>query len=116
MQDQYKLKVLDVHKHILLVECTLSLLNGKTCSANWSVLGSDNYNFSHGIYCKVQQDIHHAFRESGGDVKNLPILPKSVGGEFYLMIGIKCLRYHHNIVFKLPSGVAIYRSMFRNAD
>lgn len=32
------------------------------------------------------------------------------------MIGIKYLRYHPKLIFQLPSGLAIYQSMFQNAD
>ena len=51
-----------------------------------------------------------------GDVKNLPVLPKSVGEDIDFMIGIKYLRYHPKAVFQLPSGLTIYKSMFENAD
>ena len=32
------------------------------------------------------------------------------------MIGIKYLRYHPETVFKLPSGLTIYKSFFKNID
>ena len=47
---------------------------------------------------------------------NLPKLPQTVGGEIDFMIDIKYLRYHPQPVFQLPSGLTIYKSMFRNAD
>eukprot|EP00794_Sanderia_malayensis_P002417 gene2417-biopygen1303 len=32
------------------------------------------------------------------------------------MIGIKYLRYHPKLIYQLPSGLAIYQSVFRNSD
>ena len=64
----------------------------------------------------VEDDIRDAYIQSGGDDSNLPQLPSYVGGETDFLIGIKYLRYHPEIVFQLPSGLTIYRSLFKNAD
>ena len=64
----------------------------------------------------VEVDIKKAYKISGGSLKELPKLPKSVGGHTDFMIGIKYLRYYPEKVSQLPSGLSIYRSWFKNAD
>ena len=69
------------------------------------------------IQGKVEDDIHKAYQLEGGDPDRLPKLPRSVGGtDVDFIIGIKYLRYHPAKVFELPSGLTIYRSIFKNAD
>ena len=65
---------------------------------------------------QVEEDIHNAFKKQNGDASELPRLPKSVGGEMDMMIGIKYLRYHPTPVFQMPSGLTIFKSKFENAD
>ena len=65
---------------------------------------------------KVEEDIHNAYTEQGVNPDHLPKLPRYVGGCTDFLIGIKYLRYHPEKIFQLPSGLTIYRSMFRNAD
>ena len=68
------------------------------------------------LHGKVQNEINIAYKASGGNIKLLPKLPKSVGGDVDFMIGIKYLRYHPEIVFQLPSGLTIFKSAFVNDD
>ena len=65
---------------------------------------------------KVASDIKRAYKASGGDIKNLPNLPKTVGGETDFMIGIKYLKFYPKQIFQLPSGLTIYQSPFQNSD
>ena len=65
---------------------------------------------------KVEADIKEAYLQAGGELKNLPALPKCVGGDTDFMLGIKYLRYFPEKIFQLPSGLTIYKSHFRNAD
>ena len=65
---------------------------------------------------RVEDDIKTAYKVSGKNLKELPKLPKSVGGHIDVMIGIKYLRYYPEKVFRLPSGLSKYRSWFKNAD
>jgi len=65
---------------------------------------------------EVEKDVCNAYRRVGGDLKQLPKLPTTIGGEVDIMIGIKYLRYHPKPVFQLPSGLCIYESMFQSAD
>ena len=41
---------------------------------------------------------------------------RKVGGDTDFMIGIKYLRYYPQVIFQLPSGLTIYKSLFRNPD
>ena len=53
---------------------------------------------------------------NGKHRKYLPDLPAFVRGHTDIMIGIKYLRYYPEKVFQLPSGLAIDKSWFKNAD
>ena len=68
------------------------------------------------IQGEVENDIHTAYREANGDPSTLPKLPKFVGGDIDFMIGIRYNRRQPKLIFELPSGLAIYRSVFENAD
>ena len=65
---------------------------------------------------KVENDIQNYWKQQGGNINQLPNLPKVVGGTVDLMFGIKYLRYFPTFVFQLPSGLTIYRSQFQNSD
>ena len=65
---------------------------------------------------KVQHDIEAAYKATRGNTNELPKLPKFIGGTVDFMIGIKYLRYHPEVIFQLPSGLTIYRSVFKNVD
>ena len=65
---------------------------------------------------KVENDIIQSWKESGGNIKQLPRLPPYVGGQIDVMIGIKYLRYFPIFVHQLPSGLTIYRSHFKIVD
>ena len=43
-------------------------------------------------------------------------MPVFVGGHTDFMIGVKYLWYYPEMVFQLPSGLAVYKSWFKNAD
>ena len=95
----------------------IPLFNGKSASLSGVCLDKITTTFpTYPLQGKVETDIHHAFKESGGDIRTLPKLQKSIGGDIDFMIGIKYLRYHPEMIFQLPSGLTIYRSMFQNAD
>ena len=65
---------------------------------------------------QVKDDIESRYIACGGNVEDLPSLPKGVGGEVDIMIGAKYLRYSPKAIFQLPSGLTIYESKFINAD
>ena len=58
----------------------------------------------------------NAFTKNGGIQQNLPKLPECVGGDVDFMIGTKYTRYHPEVIFSLPSGLTIYKSMFQSND
>ena len=64
----------------------------------------------------MEKEVRAAFAEQGGNVDELPKLPKFVGGETDLMIGVQYLKYFPKEVFSLPSGLTLYESKFLNAD
>ena len=65
---------------------------------------------------EVEKDIYHAFKATGRDPKTLPKLPKSVGGDTDIMIGIQYLKYYPVKRFNLPNGLSIYESQFASPD
>ena len=65
---------------------------------------------------QVEDDVWSGYISNGNNPKYLPKLPAFVGGHTDFMIGVKHLRYYLEKVFQLPSGLAIYKSLFKNAD
>ena len=65
---------------------------------------------------EVEQDIRVAFHHSGGNLRQLPNLPECVGGDVAFMFGIQYNRYFPTEIFRLPSGLSIYKSRFKNPD
>ena len=61
------------------------------------------------------KDIQQAYTTSGS-TSMLPKPAATVGGDVHLMIGMKFIRYHPKLIYQLPSGLAIYESVFNNAD
>ena len=64
----------------------------------------------------MRTDIENAYKLAGGDVSKLPSVPKVIGGDVDIMIGVKYQRYHPEKIFSLPSGLTIYRSPFLNIN
>ena len=95
----------------------LPVRNNKTAKMTGVCLQNITTKFpKYPIAGRVQNDIHNAYKSQGGDPSRLPKLPQFVGGDIDFMIGVKYLRYHPREVFRLPSGLTIYESMFENAD
>ena len=65
---------------------------------------------------KIEEEINDAYKQSGKKLGILPKLPSFVGGTIDFMIGIKYLRYHPEEIFMMPSGLTIYKSMFKNSE
>ena len=65
---------------------------------------------------KVEPDIISSYKKAGNNPSRLPRLPDSVGGQTDLMLGIKYLKYFPEFVFKLPTGLTIYKSQFVSPD
>ncbi len=65
---------------------------------------------------EVEKDIRSAFHGNGGNLHVLPDLPEFVGGETHFMMGIGHYRHFPDLIHRLPSGLSIYQSKFRNPD
>ena len=65
---------------------------------------------------QAEADVRSGYISNGKDTKYLPKLTAFVGGHTNFMTGVKYLRYYLEKVFQLPSGLAIYKSWFKNAD
>ena len=95
----------------------LPLSNGKNATMTGACLDQITTSFPmYPIQGKVENDIKSAYQRRGGNINDLPKLPALVGGEVDFMVGIKYLRYHPEIIFQLPSGLTIYKSVFKSAD
>ena len=94
----------------------LPLVNGKDAIMTGPCLDRITDEFPLYPLKQVENDIQESFRKSGKELKNLPKLPKEVGGKVDFMVGIKYLRYFPRIVHQLLSGLTIYKSHFRNYD
>ena len=46
----------------------------------------------------------------------IPRLPEKFGGETDIIVGVKYLKYFPKEIYKLPSGLTIYKAMFRNLN
>ena len=65
---------------------------------------------------QVEADVRNDYTSNGKVPKYLPKLPAFVGDHTDFMIGVKYLLYYPKKVFQLLSGLAIYKSLFKNAD
>ena len=65
---------------------------------------------------QLEADVRRGYISNGKDLKYFPKLPVFVGGYTDFIIGVKYLGFYPEKVFQLPSGIAIYKSWFRNAD
>ena len=100
-----------------IYQVKLPLFNGNEATLSGVCLDQITVKFpNYPIRGRVEDDIIKGYKVNGGDPRELPKLPKSVGGHTDFMIGIKYLRYYPEKVFQLPSGLSIYRSWFKNAD
>ena len=100
-----------------IYQLRLPLHNGKNAVLSGVCLDKITSTFpQYPLHGQVIDDIHKAYKLSGGDTKNLPAVPRYVGGDVDFMIGVKYLRYHPEKVFSLPSGLTIYESPFVNVD
>ena len=62
---------------------------------------------------EAESTIRQAFH---GDPSYLPKLPKSVGGDVDMMIGMEYFQFHPHIIFKMANGLSIFESVFNGAD
>ena len=67
---------------------------------------------------KLAQDIKVMCRDEGvGDLWNsLPKLPRSLGGQTDILIGLKYKKYFPQQIHMFLSGLTVYRSLFEWSD
>ena len=95
---------------------TIPLYDGTNVNLSGICLNKITSTFPKYPLKEIEKDIHHAISITGGDPKKLPKLPKSVGGDTDIMIGIQYLKYYPVKKFNLPNGLSIYESQFANPD
>ena len=94
----------------------LPLQNGKTAKLTGLCLDVITETFPIYPLQVIEQDLQSAFRSTGKSVESLPRLAKFVGGDTHLMIGMKYNSLMPQLIFQMPSGLAIYKSQFPNID
>ena len=100
-----------------IYQITLPLFDGRLANMRGTVLDRVTSEFPmYSLDTGIETDIHDAYKRHGGDPKDLPRLPQRVGGNVDIMIGMKYKRYYPQEIFRLPSGLSIYRSPFLNSD
>ena len=66
---------------------------------------------------EIEEDIRKAYVDAGkDDINNLPRLPDSIGGDTDFMMGSRYRKFFPIEIFRLPSGLSICKSMFKNVD
>ena len=101
-----------------IYQVKMPLHNGENATMSGVCLEKITATFpSYPLQGEVEQDLIQAFKETKKRIsKQLPKLPKFVGGDTDFMIGIRYLRYYPEKIFELPTGLTIYESKFKNID
>ena len=89
------------------------MINGQVASLTGTCIEESTTTFPQYQLTDVFQEIPQMYP---GDPSILPTPSAIVGGDVHLMVGIKYNRYHPRLIYQLPSGLAIYQSVFRNSD
>ena len=61
---------------------------------------------------EASQDVIADYVDGGGKESDLPLVPMLVGGETDFLIGLQYNYYQPRLIHILPTGLAIYKSMF----
>ena len=90
----------------------MPLHNGENATMSGVCLEKITATFpSYPLQGEVEQDLIQAFKETKKRIsKQLPKLPKFVGGDTDFMIGISYLRYYLEKIFELLTGLTIFES------
>ena len=99
-------------------QITLSLANGSDVNVSGICLDKITTTFPKFPLEDVENEFQQAFVASGGvpGVESLPRLPKFVGGDTNIMLGVQYLKYFPVMKFRLPNGLTIYESQFSSID
>lgn len=65
---------------------------------------------------EARKSICDAYVAQGGDANDLPQVPVQVGGETDILLGTQYNWYQPRLLFILPTGLAIYKSVFLGVD
>ena len=65
---------------------------------------------------EARKEIIDGYKAQGGKVSKLPQVPAIVGGDTDFLLGIRYNYFQPRMLFILPSGLAIYESIFKGVD
>ena len=65
---------------------------------------------------EASKEVVEGYKAQGGDVRQLPGVPAIVGGDTDFLLGIRYNYFQPRLLFILPSGLAIYESIFKGVD
>ena len=96
----------------------LPLRDGTNATLNGVCMETITTEFPKYPLSDVERDIYKECQDIGGEdlVSQLPKLSDEVGGQTDILIGIKYLMYHPELIYRLPSGLSIFVSQFLSAD
>ena len=96
----------------------LPLLDGREATLSGLCLDKITANLPKYSLNKLAQDIRVMCRDDGdGDLwKSLSKLPRIVGGQTDILIGLKYKKYFPQQIHMFPSGLTVYRSLFEGSD
>ena len=95
-------------------QITLPLYNGENINLSGICLDKITSTFPNYPLGEVEKEIQQDYLLKGGDLEKLPKLPKSVGGETDIMLGIQYLRYFPTEIHKLSNGLSLFQSHFKS--
>ena len=91
----------------------IPMMNGQLASLRGVCMEKITTTFPRYLLTEVFQHICQTY---SGNQSTFPKPSAFIGEDVHLMLGIKYNRYHPKLVYQLPSGLAIYQSVFRNSD
>ena len=95
---------------------TIPLHNGRQMSLTGQCIEKITGRFVDFPLNRVEEDFQKSYQDAGQDPNTLPRLPKTVGGDTDIMIGIQYLKYWPRVVHQLENGCTLYRSQFDSPD
>ncbi|XP_066928171.1 uncharacterized protein [Clytia hemisphaerica] len=96
-----------------LYRIKLPLSTGKHAQLSGLCLPKLTDEFPRYSLCDAEKSL---FDAAGAIAKIFPKLPKSAGGKVDMMIGISYFRYFPKLIFQSPTGLSIFKSVFRSSD
>ncbi|XP_066926194.1 uncharacterized protein [Clytia hemisphaerica] len=91
----------------------LPLVSGETAILRGTCLTDITGEFPQFPLKEAEKDLCFA---AGPLAKTFPKVPSHIGGNVDFMIGMKYLKYHPKPIFQIPTGLTIFKSIFRGAD